>query len=86
MAYNKENKLLQIIDVLDVYKKHKVDGVSTAYVYRTYIKDRFRISIQTLYVYLATPAEKELQKVRADKQVKKEVQLANQLTLQLDDN
>lgn len=67
MAYNRENKLRQIIDVQNTFKKHKMEGVTTAYVFRTYIKPKFHISLQTLYIYLATRAEHELKKILAEK-------------------
>lgn len=50
-------------DVIDTYNLHKRDGVSTAYVYRTYIFPKFRISIATLYIYLSTPVSKQLKEI-----------------------
>lgn len=60
MAYNRKNKLLQMKHVLEVYNREKKDGVSTIYVYRTYIFPQFHISINTLYNILATPVQKLL--------------------------
>lgn len=63
MAYNKRNKLAIILEVQEVYKLHKTEGVSTAFVYRRFIRPRFHISKRTLYTYLETPAAKELKKL-----------------------
>jgi hypothetical protein len=58
MGYNKLNHLKRIRDVNRVYLAHKHDGNTTAYVYRTVIHPQFRISLSTLYNYLATPVER----------------------------
>lgn len=67
MAYNKKNKLLQMKLVVELYKKHKQPGVSTAYVFRTYIEPLYPMSISTLYNYLSTPIEKELKQIGTEK-------------------
>lgn len=63
MAYTRKNKLLQMQDVIDCYNLHKLPGVTTAYVYRTHIFPKFRISLSTLYIYLSTPVSRELKKL-----------------------
>ena len=60
MAYNRSNRLLRIRDVNQAYLEHKTDGNTTMYVYRTVIYPRFRISLSTLYNYLAVPVERML--------------------------
>lgn len=75
MAYNRENKLKQIIDVQRIYQKHKVEGVTTVYVYNTFIKPVYHITIQTLYTYLQTRAEHELKQLQQQKEEKKNQQL-----------
>jgi len=60
MAYNRKNKLLHMQQVIDTYNMHKQPGVSTAYVYRTFIYPVYHISIATLYNYLSTPIKKQL--------------------------
>ena len=65
MPYNRRNKLLQMQRVLEVYTKNKLPGVSTEYVYRTYIWPEFHISRATLYNYLSTPVNKELKELAA---------------------
>ncbi len=60
MSYNRKNKLLFMKDVLDLYLQEKKPGISTAYVYRTFIYPRYRISMTTLYKYLSTPVTKLL--------------------------
>jgi len=66
MAYNRKNKLLQMQHVCEVYQKHMLPGVTTAYVYRTYIFPQFHISIATLYIYLGTSINKELKQIDAN--------------------
>lgn len=85
MAYNRENKLKQIIDVQNTYNTYKVEGNTTAYVYRTYIKDQFHISINTLYIYLNTRAAHELKLLQEKKQEKKQ-ELVKQAQLFDNDN
>ena len=63
MAYTRRNKLLQMQDVVECYNRHKLPGVTTAHVYRTHIFPQFRISLSTLYIYLATPVSRELKKL-----------------------
>lgn len=60
MAYNKLNYFKRVKQVQDVFLEHKKDGVTTAYVFNTYIKDRFHIGICTFYKYMAVNARKEL--------------------------
>lgn len=60
MPYNRSNRLLKIRDVNRAYLEHKTDGNTTMYVYRTVIYPQFRISLSTLYNYLATPVERML--------------------------
>ena len=60
MAYNRINQLKKMQDVIEVYLAEKKPGISTAYVYRTFIEPRFHITSCTLYRYLSTPVKKEL--------------------------
>ncbi len=47
-------------DVIDVYCQEKKPGISTAYVYRTFIEPRYHITLNTLHRYLSTPINKQL--------------------------
>lgn len=67
MAYNSKNKLLTMQKVLEIYTREKQPGISTAYVYRTYIYPVYPISIKTLYNYLSTPVTKRLKEIEAKK-------------------
>jgi len=51
--------------VIEIYKRNKLPGVSTAHVYRTHIFPVYPISICTLYTYLSTPVERELKALKA---------------------
>lgn len=75
MAYNKENKLRLIIDVQKCYQRHKVEGVTKAYVHRTYIKPMYHITMKTLETYLNTRAEHELKLLLKAKEQKRNEQL-----------
>lgn len=61
---------MQMQEVVEVYCREKKDGISTAYVYRTFIQKRFHISIKTLYNYLGTPIKRELKVEEEKTQVK----------------
>ncbi len=74
MAYNKRNKLLTMQKVIEIYLREKKPGISTAYVYRTYIFPVYPISIVTLYAYLNTPVVKQIKEMDAER-------AANQLSL-----
>lgn len=63
MAYRKRNKLLMMQKVIEIYKREKKPGISTAWVYRTHIYPVYPISISTLYNYLATPVSRELKEL-----------------------
>lgn len=65
MAYNRKNLLKRIIDVQNLYQKHKLEGVTHVHVYRTYIYPAYKISMRTLDQYLQVPAVAELKKIEA---------------------
>ncbi len=60
MGYNRLNHLRRMHDIVEVYCREKKPGVSTAYVYKNFIKPRFHISLGTLYTYLSTPIERQI--------------------------
>jgi hypothetical protein len=60
MSYNNKNRLRRIKDIQELYLIHKKEGVSTRHVYKTYIYPVYKISMATLYNYLAVNARKEL--------------------------
>ncbi|MFZ4545945.1 MAG: hypothetical protein ACOYN4_00840 [Bacteroidales bacterium] len=70
MAYNKRNKLLTMQRVIEIYLREKKPGISTAFVYRTYIFPVYPISIATLYCYLNTPVNKQLKELDEKNEVK----------------
>lgn len=63
MAYNNRNKYLLIKDVQELYLLHKKDELTTRFVHKTYIYPIYKISIATLYNYLATNVRKELRQM-----------------------
>lgn len=63
MAYNKRNKLERIIEIQNITLEHTGRGVSQEWVFSNVIFPRFRISRTTYYVYLATPAKRELREL-----------------------
>lgn len=63
MAYNKRNKLERIIEIQNITLEHTGRGVSQEWVFNNVIFPRFRISKATYYVYLATPAKRELREL-----------------------
>lgn len=63
MTHYSKNYLQRAKAIQDLYNEHKRDGVTTAYIFRTYIQPRFYISIATFYNYLSVPAIRELKKL-----------------------
>jgi hypothetical protein len=55
--------------VLEIYQREKKPGISTAFVFRTFIKPLYPMSIGTLYNYLSTPVTKMLKEMDAKKEV-----------------
>jgi hypothetical protein len=47
-------------EIVEVYCREKKPGISTAFVYRNYIRPRYHISLTTLYVYLSIPITRQL--------------------------
>ena len=60
MAYNRKNKLEQIIEVQNITLEHSRRGVTQQWIYCQLIYPRFRISRSTFYNYLATPAKRDI--------------------------
>lgn len=71
MAYNKRNKLERIIEIQNITLEHTGRGVSQEWVYNNVIFPRFRISRTTYYVYLGTPARRELRELLEQSQAHK---------------
>lgn len=63
--------LLRVKEVNELYVEKARIGLSTEYIYRTFIEPRFHISRSTLYEYLTIPYERQLkdiyQREEADK-------------------
>lgn len=62
MAYSKKNRLLRIIDIQKLYKKHSKyhnGGCTDRYIYRELVFPVYRISERTFYEYLAEPGPKK---------------------------
>ena len=60
MSYNRINKLIQMQEIVQLYCREKKDGLTFAYVYKTFIWPQYYISRSTLYAYLRTPINKQL--------------------------
>lgn len=71
-GYNPRNKLKRIIDIQELYQKHKVAEATHVGVWREHIYPLYKISLKSLENYLATPAKKELLKLdNEQKQINK---------------
>ena len=59
-------------EVNELYVEKSKIGLSTEFIYRTFIAPRFHISRSTLYEYLAIPYERQLKEIfereKADKE------------------
>ena len=72
MAFSRKNMLLRVKEVNELYVEKSKIGLSTEFIYRTFIAPRFYISRSTLYEYLAIPYERQLKEIfereKADKE------------------
>lgn len=72
MAFSRKNMLLRVKEVNELYVEKSKIGLSTEFIYRTFIEPRFHISRSTLYEYLAIPYERQLKEIfereKADKE------------------
>jgi hypothetical protein len=58
-----------MVDVQRITLEHTSRGVTQEYVYNELIYPTYRISRRTYYSYLSTPAKRDLEKLRAAKQM-----------------
>lgn len=63
----KINALLRAQDVQDFYRQVRVEGQPDTYVWRTHIFPRFRISLNTFYLYLSMRPAHEIEKLEKQK-------------------
>lgn len=63
MAYNNKNKLKRVKEVQDLYRQHWKDGVTSVYVYNTFIYPRFHISPRTFNEYLGINVAQEQKEI-----------------------
>ena len=63
MAYNRRNRLLRVKEVNEIYVREHARGLSNAYIYRTHIRERFRISERTFYYFLTIPYARQLREL-----------------------
>ena len=61
MAYNRENLLRRIIEVLNVVSEHKEHDTPYTKIYRKHIKDRFHISYSTFNEWLSMSPHPDIQ-------------------------
>lgn len=72
MAFSRKNMLLRVKEVNELYIEKSKIGLSTEFIYRTFIAPRFHISRSTLYEYLAIPYERQLKEISQREQAEKE--------------
>lgn len=72
MAFSRKNMLLRVKEVNELYVEKSKIGLSTEFIYRTFIEPRFHISRSTLYEYLAIPYERQLKEISQREQAEKE--------------
>ncbi|MCQ2351286.1 MAG: hypothetical protein MJ003_04855 [Paludibacteraceae bacterium] len=63
MAYSRKNLLLRIKKVNELFVEKQKIGLSTEFIYRTFIFPTFHISRSTLYEYLAIPYKAQLKEI-----------------------
>ena len=72
MAFSRKNMLLRVKEVNELYVEKARIGLSTEYIYRTFIEPRFHISRTTLYEYLAIPYDRQLREIAQRERAEKE--------------
>lgn len=60
MAYNRRNLLIKILEIQAIAQKGFARGIPYTVIYRTQIKEQYRISYSTYNNYLSCNAKKEL--------------------------
>ena len=63
MAFSRKNLLLRVKEINELYLEKAKIGLSTEFIYRTFIKPRYHISRSTLYEYLTIPYERQLREI-----------------------
>ncbi|RKE02323.1 hypothetical protein [Marinifilum flexuosum] len=65
MAYNRRNYLITVLEIQEVYLKHR-DNHTQKWIYENLIYPNWRISQRTLTNYLSINARKELKELDAE--------------------
>ena len=63
MAFSRKNMLFRVKEVNELYLEKAKIGLTTEFIYRTFIEPRFHISRSTLYEYLAIPYDRQLKEI-----------------------
>lgn len=63
MAFSRKNMLFRVKEVNELYVEKAKIGLTTEFIYRTFIEPRFHISRSTLYEYLAIPYDRQLKEI-----------------------
>ena len=72
MAFSRKNMLFRVKEVNELYVEKAKIGLTTEYIFRTFIKPRFHISRSTLYEYLAIPYDRQLREIAQREKAEKE--------------
>ncbi len=72
MAFSRKNMLFRVKEVNELYVEKAKIGLTTEFIYRTFIKPRFHISRSTLYEYLAIPYDRQLKEIYQREKAEKE--------------
>lgn len=63
MAFSRKNLLLRVKEINELYIEKQRIGLSTEYIYRSFIAPRYHISRSTLYEYLTIPYAAQLREI-----------------------
>ena len=72
MAFSRKNLLLRVKEINELYMEKAKIGLSTEFIFRTFIKPRYHISRSTLYEYLAIPYDRQLREIAQRERAEKE--------------
>lgn len=68
MSFSRKNLLCRVREVNELFVEKQRLGLSTEYIYRTFIEPRYHISRTTLYNWLTIPYAAQLREIERQEQ------------------
>lgn len=71
MSFSRKNLLCRVKEVNELFVEKQRIGLSTEYIYRTFVAPRYHISRTTLYNWLTIPYKKQLEELALQEEIEK---------------